>query len=390
MLAQILVDLGTCGAIAFLAQRLAPGDGKSGFVAALWLAALCPFAANYTAVPLTEVFAVFFTAQVLIGLVELIYRQPGVDAIMRRSEFVRSRELYRIAALAGLFCGVGTLFRPEAPILLIAAFPVVYWVLAAQTGWKRAFTAVSVAALACAAPLLPWATRNAITLHEVQFLAPKNSNLPGELVPSGFMAWEKTWLYRVRDCYLVPWKLNDEAIDVNSIPLRAFDTPDERERVGAILERYNSELTLTPEEDAAFGQLARERTARFPIRTFLRMPILRAIAIWFTPRIELLPISGNVFPLVRTHEDDAIDQATTAGLFLLNLVYLGLAIWGAIRLWRWNEAAKPVVVLFGAFIVLRTGFLTTLETPEPRYVLVCFPAILALGAQVFVRIPKRA
>jgi hypothetical protein len=35
------------------------------------------------------------------------------------------------------------------------------------------------------------------------------------------------------------------------------------------------------------------------------------------------------------------------------------------------------------FIVLRTAFLTMLETPEPRYVLVCYPALLALAAQVF-------
>jgi hypothetical protein len=388
MLAQILVDLGTCVAIAFLARRLAPGDGKAGFVAGLWLAALCPFVANYTAVPLTEVFAVFFTAQAMIGLTELIHRQPNLAAILKRSEFVRSRELYRVAALAGFFCGVGTLFRPETPILLIAALPIVYWVLASQTGWKRALTAVGVSVLACVAPLAPWAVRNVITLQEIQFLAPKNSNLPGELVPSGFMAWEKTWLYRVSDCYLVPWKLNDESIDVNSIPSRAFDTPDEKERVEAILERYNSELTLTPEEDAAFGQLARERTSRYPIRTYLQLPIARAVTIWFTPRIELLPISGNVFPLVRTHEDDPVDQSTTVGLFLLNLIYLGLALWGAIRLWRWNEAARPVVVLIAVFILLRTAFLSTLETPEPRYVLVCFPAIVALAAQVFARKPQ--
>jgi hypothetical protein len=32
------------------------------------------------------------------------------------------------------------------------------------------------------------------------------------------------------------------------------------------------------------------------------------------------------------------------------------------------------------FMALRTAFLTTLETPEPRYVLECFPAVIALGA----------
>jgi len=48
------------------------------------------------------------------------------------------------------------------------------------------------------------------------------------------MAWEKTWLYRVRDCYLVPWKLNEESIDVEEVPARAFDTPEEKQRVAAI------------------------------------------------------------------------------------------------------------------------------------------------------------
>ena len=42
-------------------------------------------------------------------------------------------------------------------------------------------------------------------------------------------------------------------------------------------------------------------------------------------------------------------------------------------------------MLIVAFIVLRTAFLTTLETPEPRYVLVCFPALIALAAQIFAR-----
>ena len=57
--------------------------------------------------------------------------------------------------------------------------------------------------LICAIPLLPWTARNATTLHEFQPLAPKYSNLPGELIPYGFMSWEKTWLYRFRDVYLV-------------------------------------------------------------------------------------------------------------------------------------------------------------------------------------------
>jgi hypothetical protein len=34
------------------------------------------------------------------------------------------------------------------------------------------------------------------------------------------------------------------------------------------------------------------------------------------------------------------------------------------------------------YALVRTAFLTTQEAPEPRYVLVCFPALIAFGAQV--------
>src|SRR5258707_14051697 len=150
-----------------------------------------------------------------------------------------------------------------------------------------------------------------------------------------------------------------------------------------ILDQYNEDLTFTPEEDAAFGQLARERTARRPLRTYVWPPAARVLTLWFTPRIELLPFSGTVFPLAQSWEDDLIDQSVTAGLFLLNVGYVALALWGAARLWRWATGTWGAIALLAAFIVLRTAFLTTLETPESRYVLVCYPALLALAAQVF-------
>jgi len=240
-------------------------------------------------------------------------------------------------------------------------------------------------ALGCLMILSPWAIRNVVTLHEPQFLAPKNSNLPGELVRYGFMAWEETWRFRVRECYLAPWRLNEEAIFVDGIPAREFDTPEEKQRVAAILEQYNNDLMLTPEEDAEFSQLARERTARHSLRTYLWLPAARAVTIWFTPRIELLPISGHVFPLAQMREDDPADQEVTSLFFALNLFYVGLGVWGAARLWRSNPEARVAVAFLALFIVLRTAFLTTLETPEPRYVLVCFPGLIALGAQVFAR-----
>ena len=390
MIAQALVDLLSCLLIATLAATLhlmvnERNSPARVFTAALWLATLCPFTANYAAVPLTEVFAIFFTAAALLPLCLLVGRTRNNGWMFIKKDWRCANNYRYLTALAALLVGAGTLFRPETPLLLIAGWIVLGIVLVSQHEAKRWIRTAAGMGLLCAAPLTPWAVRNAVTLHEFQFLAPKNSNLPGELVPYGFMSWEKTWLYRFRDVYLVPWKLNDEAIRIEDIPARAFDTPEERERVAAILEPYNNDLTLTPDEDHSFGELARQRTARHPLRTFVWLPLARAVTMWFTPRIELVPVSGTVFPLVQSWQDDKIDQSITVGLFLLNIVYVGLAMWGTARLWGQSASARPAVAVLVVFILLRTAFLTTLETPEPRYVLVCFPALIALAAQVFSR-----
>ena len=390
MLAQIAVDLLTCVLIAALAALLLVITNEHArphrvFTAALWLSALCPFTANYTAVPLTEVFATCLTSAALLPLCLLVARARNGGWLRNEKFWPLGNDYWYAAAAAAFVTGIGTLFRPETPLLLCAAWLVLAGVLFTQRQAFRWLHTVMVMALVFAVPLLPWVVRNAVTLHEFQPLAPKNSNLPGELVPYGFMSWEKTWLYRFREVYLVPWKLNGEAINLEDIPTRAFDTPEEKERVAAVLEQYNDDLTLTPEEDAAFGQLARERTARHPLRTYVWLPAARAIRMWFTPRIELLPVSGVVFPLAQAWEDDPIDQSVTATLFLLNVAYIALAIWGAVHLWKSSRSARVTIALLAVFFVVRTAFLTTLETPEPRYMLVCYPIIVALGAQVFAR-----
>jgi hypothetical protein len=390
MLAQVAIDLLTCFIIAALAALLISGispDGNTKRVraAALWFAAACPFTANYTAVPLTEVLAMLFTSCALYYLI-LQLRRVENPLFRLNGAHADSRWSVEYTGIgAGFLVGMGTLVRPEAPLLLVAAALVYFWIFLRRKELLRWVRACAVLAAGCFLPLVPWGVRNMVTLNEPQFLAPRDSNLPGELVPRGFMNWEKTWLFRISDCYRVTWKLNDEVINVEDIPARAFDTPEEKQRVADILEQYNDDLTLTPEEDAAFAQLARERTARHPLRTYLSLPAARALTLWFSPRIERLPLSGHVFPLAQAWEDDPVDQAVTIALFLLNVLYVALALWGALRLWRRHPSARQAVALFVVFIALRTAFLTTVEAPEPRYTLVCFPALIALAAQFFVR-----
>jgi hypothetical protein len=389
MTAQVVVDLLTCVVGACLAATLLALATRTAsrwrvLLVALWLTALCPFSANYVAVPLTETLATFFTTLTILFLCLLVLHFPGVFFWVKDRTVYFKQEWF--AALAGISAGVGTLIRPETPLLLMTACLVLAWHFFREDRWLKQWRAMirilTFMAAGCLLLLMPWAIRNAVTLHEAQLLAPKNSNLPDELVPFGFMAWEKTWLFRLRDCYLVAWKLNDQPINLEDIPARAFDTQEEKERVAALLEPYNDEVTLTPEEDAGFAQLARERTARHPLRTYLWLPAARAFMLWFSPRIELLPLSGQVFPLAAAWENDPLDQAVTAGFVLLNALYILFGIWGAVRLWR-RPPARAAVALIVGYTVVRTLFLATLETPEPRYMLVCFPALLAIAAQVF-------
>jgi hypothetical protein len=396
MLVQIFVDLTTCLVIATLAGLVSRAAGSQSssissssrsrvYFAALWLAVLCPFTANYVAVPLTETWAIFFTALATLALAPLLLSAQG--PWLFPDEQWRSQRWNIFAA--GLLVGLGTLFRPETPLLLATALVILAFFLLRARKPLRLAKISALLLFGAAVPLIPWIVRNAVTLHEFQPLTPKDANLPGELVPKGFMAWERTWLYRVRDNYLVPWKLNDEEIRTDDVPASAFDTPEERERIAAAFEAYNQDLTLSPEEDAVFAQVARERAARHPLRTYIWIPLKRSVRIWFTPRIELLPVSGHVFPLAYMSQEDPVDQRVTLLLFFLNIAYVALGLCGLRRVWQFPALRAAVAFLF-LYILFRTAFLTTLETPEPRYVLVCFPALTALAAQCFGARPSRS
>ena len=62
-------------------------------------------------------------------------------------------------------------------------------------------------------------------------------------------------------------------------------------------------------------------------------------------------------------------------LALLNAFYV---FWAAVLLAK--RAKVRFLGLFVIFIVLRSLTLATLENPEPRYTLECFPAVIVLAA----------
>ena len=128
------------------------------------------------------------------------------------------------------------------------------------------------------------------------------------------------------------------------------------------------------------------------------MPFERALTIWFTPRTELLPIDGKFWPLREHWDDSHADILVTGGFALLGYVYVALAIGAFWLAWRTRResgaAGAPAganlwgMGLLLAYFLVRTAFLTTVEAPEPRYVVSCYPGVLSLIALLGIRKKK--
>jgi len=379
MLVHAAVDLAGCLLIALIAERLAGAESRRrAFIAGLWLAALCPFTANYGAVVLTEILVTFLTTLAILILLETELGGRMADRLPQNST---NRFFSDPWLLAGIVVGFGTLVRPETPLLLIAAALVLAAKWRNLRNWPRLIRPGVLVGIGLIVALAPWVARNWVVLHKVQFLAPRYSELPGEYTPLGLTAWTDTWLWHFHDVYNVTWKVNDEEISADDIPASAFDSPEERTRVENVLEQYNESLTMSRELDVQFRGVARERTERHPLRTYFEIPFLRTLTIWFTPRTELLPISGHIFPLAKEWDEDRPDLIVTLGLAAINISYVALALWGVWIAWR-----RPGCAVLAVFIFVRTVFFSKfVEAPEPRYVLECFPAVIALAAQPFAR-----
>jgi len=376
MLAQVFVDLASCFLIALIAAKLAPeACRRRATIAALWLAAQCPLTANYAATVLTETLVTFLTALAVLILLEAIPSDAQRTSGARVSGAPRLSPWF----LAGIVVGFGTLVRPETPLLLLAAGLALLGGWWRPADWPKLVRATILMGVGLLLPLVPWAARNWRTLHDVQFLAPRYSLLPGEFEPLGFDDWTRTWLWRFGDVYQTLWKINEEPISIDDIRSSAFDSPQERSRVADLLDDYNDTLTITREQDHAFGEIARQRTARHPLRTYAKIPMLRSLTLWFTPRVELLPVSGHLFPVGEKWDEDRTDFLVTLSLAMVDVFYVALALTGA-----WLSRRRPGWSFLVLFILIRTLFFAAfVESPEPRYVLECFPALLALAAQAF-------
>ena len=380
MFAQVVIDLMTCFLTAMIAALLASASRKKTVATlALWMAALCPFTANYTAVVLSETLAIFLTVLGILFFAGLL-GDPSMEAPLDARDRKKLLSFVGWWLLGGLLIGLGTLVRPEAPLLWAAMGIVLLTRWGRKANWSKLAIAGLWMTVGLLFTLLPWAVRNARTMGRVEFLSPRYAETHGDFIPRGFFAWTQTWMVHFGDSYTVTWKLRRGPILVETLPLSAFDSDAEKIRVEILLSRYNADFQMTPDLDRAFDDLARERTTRHPLRTYLYIPVMRGFTMWFAPRIELLPYSGKLWPPGEKWRANPADFGTTLGYGLVNILYVALALMGA-----WRSRRHPAFVLLIVYVVLRTMVLTQLQTVEPRYVIECYPLAVALGAAAWGR-----
>src|ERR1700686_3258988 len=115
LLSQAVLDVFTCILTAALAAALAPaGARRRVWIIALWLAATCPFLANYSAFVLTEVVVTFLATAALACFAFGLRREPERLSLHIGSQWNQSV----VFSLLGAFLtGAASLVRPEMPLL---------------------------------------------------------------------------------------------------------------------------------------------------------------------------------------------------------------------------------------------------------------------------------
>jgi hypothetical protein len=306
--------------------------------------------------------------------------------------------------------------------------------------------------IAFAVVLTPWTIRNWRVFHLFQPLSPAHAEMPGEFVPRGYGLWLRTWLDD--DSYIAPllWSLDTDPIDFEDIPPYAFDSAEEKNRVAALIDRYNhpdgapaaadssqakapaapqpspsaananpvpspkktpsnsnanteeedteeddeesekeqqGPVEMTPEIDAGFAEIARARIARHRFQFYVVLPIKRARTMWFDTHSQYWPFEGTLLPFEDLDYDG--HQQIWLPLFAgLTALYTLLGLAGAWFLWGSGKlAGRQWVLLVGLAIVLRLILFSSIENPEPRYLVEFFPFLSILGGIAIGRFKRQ-
>ena len=394
-----MVETAGCWFVSLLALALAPRDWlprqkRRVQVAALLLAAACPFTAVYVTTVLTEALALALGTVMAWCAARAVAdgHEPAGKAPWR------GRRWWLGAGLAG---GALTLVRPEGAVVMAG----IGLALVIITGWRlrRAGVGLGRAAVrvAAAGAMLTlgflvfdgsWTLRNALVFGDFQPLNPRSLSMPGGYQFTGYNQWLRTWLNDPK--YIGPFffDLDRARISIDQLPNEAIGSSQERTIVSGLFALYNDGMPaptatppasdrppagLTPDLDQRFGLLARERIARYPIRYYVVLPVERLIGIWAGPHAQYYPFDGDLLPL--TDLDTRTNQHNWLPLFaLLVLLWTLFGVAGGAAMLA-HPSARAALLLLLLVNLPRLALVGSMENPEPRYTVELFPFLSALG-----------
>jgi 4-amino-4-deoxy-L-arabinose transferase-like glycosyltransferase len=430
---QAVLDTATCALIAWVVFEWAVDEKRKHRAAliALSLAAVCPFTTIYVATILTEVATNFFAVAMVLTATF------AFKAAVRKKVFIWW-------AVTGLVAGLAVLFRPDSGLFAaaIGGTLMISSLVSRNAGplftrMRAAILSAALFSIAFCIVLVPWTIRNRRVFHVFQPLSPAHGEMPDEFVARGYLLWVRTWLDDSRYVGSALWALDMHQMHVEDFPARAFDSKEERDRVAALFDKYNhaggdeqetadedqssgddedqsdssgdegdepeeepepeehpepeeANVEMTPEIDAGFAQIGRERVAHSRLRYYVLLPLKRAKTLWFDTHSQYYPFNGDLLPLADLDYD--IHQQYWLPLFAgLTGIYTLLGVIGGWLLWRSRDRdARRWVLLAVLLMFLRLGFFATLENPEPRYTVELFPFLIMLAGAGLARIKASA
>jgi hypothetical protein len=350
--AQIALELAGCLLLAGFVRRIALSQFRNGAaLCTLWLSALCPFTASYTVAPLTETLTLFVIALALWALARFHDRPSWLSALC-----------FAFAVIYAAF------LRPDGALVGIALAPPMLIGLD-RAAIPRAMRMAAVGFLLALVPFVVWTARNWQVFHVFEPLAPRYATDPSESSNPGWQRWVKTWCLDFVSTYDIYWNVPGNALNLAKLPSRAFDSPQQYAETVELAKAYDENgQDISPELDARFAQLAEERVQAHPLRFYLWLPLGRMADMWLRPRVENLPIDLDWWVYAHHNQETRISWAY-AGLNALYLLLALAGLWLRPKYWQWMVA----------YMVMRSLLLMTIEAPEARYTLECFPMLFALG-----------
>lgn len=451
-IAQALLDTVTCALVAMIAWYWEPDERRkrASSIAALALGAVCPFTTIYVATLLTETWASLF-AVALCLLVTIAFRAAGfkrslcwwavAGLIGGASVFFRPDSGLFVAAV-GLTLVVSVLFQQSGKearpwrgrvftlvgqgAVLSAAFAIVLvpWTV---RNWRQFHLFQPLAPTHGEMPgefvphgyqawLITWVDDRKYT--EPMLWSLDEAEIDIDELPAGAFdsAEERARVIELIDQYNDPPEEDDSAA-IDQATASAIPTPDPNESSVQVdssmgpkqtppeaddnaqsdLEEPGAEPApaekeeppdMTPALDAEFGQVARERIARHPLRYYFWLPLKRARSLWFGPHADYYPFAGELFPLADL--DHKTHQQIWLPLFeALVWIYTLLGLAGGWFLWRSRDStARRWLLLAFLVIFIRLAYFSTMANPEPRYTVEIFPFLAILGGIAISRLVK--